>query len=146
MYSSDDRLEVPMSTDEVHAEEAPGAPEVLPALPDVDDVEPLSENDRACMEDLRRVLEKHGALSRFGIMLLHRHFALADDEALVEFVDVDTRTLTTRPVKAADWPAENAIETNWRLDSQTSLQRCEKQCAKPYGPNGQHIRQHFTTG
>jgi hypothetical protein len=120
--------------------------EVLPRLPDIDEVEPLSESDLSCMKALRGVLKEHGALSRFGITLLHSHFDVADDEVMMEFVNKENRTLTTRPVKAVDYPDGYSVETSWRLDSQTGVQRCEQQCAKPYGAKGPHVRQHFTVG
>jgi hypothetical protein len=120
--------------------------EILPTLPDIDEVEPMSEKDRACVADIRAVLEKHGALSRFGISLLHEHFDIGDDEVMVESVDKENRVLTTRPVKMADHDAVNSIETNWRLDSVTGLARCERQCVFPYGPKGPHIMQHFMVG
>lgn len=122
------------------------APERLPALPDIDEVEPLSDNDQACIEDVRRVLEAHGALSRFGVVLLHEPFGIADDEVMMEFVDKARRTLTTVPVKAAEHREENSIQTAWRLDSSSGLQRCERHCMRPYGPNGPHVAQHIPVG
>src|SRR5437773_800453 len=112
-----------------------GVREVLPAVPDIDEVEPVSEKDQVCIQAIREVLEKHGALRRFGITLLHEHFTIAEDEVMMEFVDKEARTLTTRPVKAADYLANTSVETVWRLDSQIGLRRCEQLCAKPYGLN-----------
>lgn len=120
--------------------------EALPPLPDIDEVEPLSEKDLACIAAVRKVLEEYGALSRFGMTLLHEHFTIADDEIMMESVDKANRVLTTRPVKAAEHPIENSIETSWRLDSSTGLQRCERYCQKPYGPNGPHMGGHATVG
>lgn len=120
--------------------------DVLPTLPDIGDVQPLSVSDEACIQEVRQVLAKHGALSRFGVTLLHEHFDIADDEVMMEFVDKDNRVLTTRPVKAIDHAEENSLQTSWRLDSMTSRQRCERYCARPYGPNGPHITQHATVG
>lgn len=121
-------------------------PEALPALPDIDEVEPVSDKDQACIQAIRRVLEEHGALSRFGIVLMHEHFDIATDEVMMEFVDKANRTLTTKPVKATDHPEENSIQTVWRLDSPTGMQRCERHCMRPYGPNGPHITQHIPVG
>jgi hypothetical protein len=120
--------------------------EVLPPHPDINSVEPFSEADLACFEELRSVLERHNAQSRFGVTLLHQHFTTADDEILVESVDVNERTLTIQPVKMTQLVGTDTIETSWRLDSKEVMQRCESQCTRPYGPSGPHIRQHFTTG
>lgn len=122
------------------------APELLPPLPDIDDVEPLSGNDDACIRAVRAVLAEHGALSRFGLVLLHDHFEVTDDEVMMEFVDKENRVLTTKPVKAADHAEETSIQTSWRLDSFSGRQRCERYCQKPYGPNGPHIQGHATVG
>jgi hypothetical protein len=118
--------------------------EVLPPLPDIDEVEPISEKDQACIDAVRAVLKEYGALSRFGITLLHQHFAVSEDEVMMEFVDKENRVLTTRPVKAVDHPSENSVETSWRLDSLTGTKKCETRCNKPYGKNGPHIKQHYT--
>ena len=119
--------------------------EVLPPLPDIDDVAPISKADQECLAALRSVLAEHGALQRFGVTLLHDHFPVSDDEIMMETVDKATRTLTTRPVKAADHPIENSVETSWRLDSLTGLARCERVCQRPYGPNGPHTGNHIPT-
>lgn len=118
--------------------------EALPALPDIDEVVPLSEADQACFRDIRAVLDKHGALSRFGVWLLHEHFEVGHDEVVVESVDKEARTLVSQPTKLSK--LAQSIETSWRLDSPSGMQRCESMCARPYGPNGPHVRQHFTTG
>lgn len=64
-----------------------------PSLPDINDVDPLSPADHACIEEIREVLLRRGCLQRFGLMLLHRHFPLSDDEILVESIDVQTESL-----------------------------------------------------
>ncbi len=120
--------------------------EVLPSLPDIDDVEPFSEKDHACMQAVREVLEQHGALGRFGLTLLHEHFTIENDEVLMETVDTETRTLITRPVKIDEQSDSNSVETSWRLDTPSGMGRCETRCNKPWGSNGPHVRQHFTTG
>lgn len=85
-------------------------------LPDISDVEPLSEHDRGCLEELRTVLARHGALDRFGVNLLHDHFSLDDDEILVETCDPGARTLTMRPGRSAPArPGDSLVETSWRF-------------------------------
>lgn len=116
----------------------------LPPLPDIDQVEPVSAADDAIFAEIRTVLERHGALSRFGVTLLHQHFDISDDEALVESVDKVNRVLTTSPApKNGGVPT---VETSWRLDSPDGTRRCETQCNRPYGPSGPHIPQHYTVG
>lgn len=97
-------------------------------LPNIDDVSPLDAADQACMSDLRRVLETHGKLQRFGLTLLHDHFSIGGDEVLLEECDVDSRTLTIRPVKEAALENAQVIETNWRLDTMESLAACQQVC------------------
>jgi hypothetical protein len=77
-------------------------------LDHIADVKPIDDADAACLEDIRQVLLKHSALSRFGVSLLHRHFELNDDELMMETTDVDRREHWVRPVKRS-WLAENGV-------------------------------------
>lgn len=85
-------------------------------FPDLVDLEPLGEVDRACLEDLRAVLARHGSLERFGITLLHDHFPLAESERLMETCDPATRTLTIRPEPIDEPPSSfRLVETQWEF-------------------------------
>lgn len=97
-------------------------------LGDIDDVEPLGEDDKRVMDEVREVLAKHGALERFGLTLLHSHFALAPNEVLVETVDVETRTLTVRPTRSGDVRASDLVPTSWRLDGPSHQPMCGTYC------------------
>jgi hypothetical protein len=101
--------------------------ENLAALPEFEQIIPKTEADEACFEDIRQVLQKHGALSRFGICLLHQHFPLDGDEVLIEHVDADARTMTIRPLRKSEI-GDNVLETVWRLDIQNPTQRCVSGC------------------
>lgn len=96
----------------------------MATLPDIDNVEARSEADDACFAEIRDVLDRHGALGRFGVTLLHQHFDIGDDELLVEQVDVDTRTLTIQPVSVVDVANRRVKETHWRLDTDATLTAC----------------------
>jgi hypothetical protein len=97
----------------------------LPTLPDIDEVEARSEKDEACFAELRAVLERHDALGRFGITLLHQHFDIGEDELLVEEVDVEERTLTIQPVSRSEIANRRRVkETNWRLDTDVAMTAC----------------------
>lgn len=65
----------------------------LPKLPDIDAIEPLNEKDLPCIQEIQQVLEKYGSRGRFGLHLLHEHFDVAPDEAMVETVDYENRIL-----------------------------------------------------
>ena len=99
-----------------------------PALPHIDDVSPLDDIDRKCMSEVRRVLTEHGKLSRFGLTLLHDHFVVGAEEILLEDCDVETRTLTIRPVKQSSLKKIGVIETNWRLDTMEGFAACQQVC------------------
>ncbi len=84
--------------------------------PDLTDIEPVGDRDRACLEEVRAVLARHGYLDRFGLTLLHDHFALDDSELLVETCDHDLRTLTIAPEVVDGADSEfRLIATNWRF-------------------------------
>jgi hypothetical protein len=87
------------------------------SLPDINDVEPLSVKDETCLAEVRSVLEKHHRLSRFGIVLLHKHFAVGEEELLVETCDFENRTLYTKPVNRKDVNMARLTETIWRFDT-----------------------------
>jgi transcriptional regulator with XRE-family HTH domain len=120
--------------------------QALPKLPPNEAVEPVGGRDQVCFDEVRGVLERHGALGRFGITLLHQHFDIAPDEVLVETVDVENRVLVTRPQKAST--VASSIETSWRLDDPTGRQRCETICQpdRDWQGNPYHRRAHYATG
>jgi hypothetical protein len=85
----------------------------LHALPSFDDAMPLGLGDEEFIRDLHDVLEKHSNLNRFGLCLLHDHFAVAADEILLESNDHTARTLNLEVVKRADLPTGKF--TSWRI-------------------------------
>lgn len=100
-------------------------------LPDINEVLPLSEDDRICRDEIRKILAKHGKLGRFGICLLHSHFPISDDEILTETVDVANRILTIQPAKKHDVSTRRTIETMWRLDNGATLLCCHQHGSRP---------------
>jgi hypothetical protein len=75
-------------------------------LDHIADVRPIDDSDAACLNEIRDVLEKHKALQRFGVSLLHRHFEVADDEFMLETTDEANREHWVRPVKRAVFEAD----------------------------------------
>lgn len=57
----------------------------------------LSQADRECLDALGDLLASKGATERFGVSLLHRHFATHDHELMVEEVDTAKRLTTLSP-------------------------------------------------
>lgn len=94
---------------------APGAAQWAD-FPDIDDVARRDESDAALFAELKTVLDRHGASSRFGVTLLHKHFAIGPDEVLVETCDAEARTLVIKPYPRALALARPTIDTNWRFD------------------------------
>ena len=84
----------------------------MPNLLDIAEVRPVDETDLPCLMEVRDVLVRHGALTRFGVMLAHEHFPLGEDETLLEVCDPVKRTLTIRPGSAAEG-ADRFIGTNF---------------------------------
>lgn len=85
-------------------------------LPDLHDVEPMGPDDASCLQELRDVLIRNGAVDRFGITLLHDHFELQPDELLVETCEPEIRVLTITPERPEGRAAaERVIETSWRF-------------------------------
>ena len=84
-------------------------------IEDISAVSPFSPEDAECFRELRDILQKYGALERFGISLIHRHFDVEADEEMVEFTDHKNRTLTVKPVKKSDIDWESTTITNWKF-------------------------------
>ncbi|MFZ6769782.1 hypothetical protein ACO0LM_22240 [Undibacterium sp. Di26W] len=80
-----------------------GSPELTPFSPD----------DGECFREIRDVLMRHGALKRFGVFLIHKHFDIADDEEMTECTDHAERQLTIAPRKKTEIDPEVTIPTNW---------------------------------
>jgi hypothetical protein len=98
------------------------------ALPDIDEVEPVTDKDEECIREIKEVLERHGKLRRFGLTLLHNHFHLEEDEVLLESCDPSSRTLTIKPAKKHEVAGVSLVETNWRLDIPGALAYCMQSC------------------
>ncbi len=115
----------------------------------MNDVHAISEADKECLMEVAAVLQKHGALNRFGVTLLHRHFEIAEDEVLVEDCDREARTLTSRPVKESQLARFDAAETNWCFvvdpptdqPTPTIWMKCIEKCVR--GHDGSHDSVHF---
>lgn len=108
----------------------------LAGLPHIDVLAPRDPADEACLAEIREVLFKHGKATRFGVALLHHHFAVAPDEVLVEECDPVTRVLTTRPVPLAQLGATRSIQTNWRMDIDGVTAECTQCCS--YDDDNRH--------
>lgn len=96
----------------------------LGSLPHVREVAPLSDADKPLIDEMTAVLAKHGALGRFGLTLLHRHFDIGDDEILVETTDEAGRTQTVRPVLREDIASEPYLVTSWHLGLRGPVMAC----------------------
>lgn len=80
-------------------------------------------------DQIRELLTTHGTSQRFGLTLLHQHFDTGEDEALLERINRENRTLTLRPARVTD-PCRSA-EISWRLDD-PSVESGAKRCADAY--------------
>jgi hypothetical protein len=86
----------------------------------VESVNPIDATDMACFSDIRKVLERHGKLERFGVTLLHKHFDLRPHEAFLETTDVAKRSMTVQP-HIIDSSDINTIDTQWYLGKSIPL-------------------------
>lgn len=84
----------------------------LPYMGDAD-LAAFSSADADCFRDIRDVLKKHGALQRFGVFLIHKHFEIGDDEEMVECTDHATRQLVIHPRRKDQIDPKTRIATNW---------------------------------
>ncbi len=87
--------------------------------PDISEVQPLSAADRACLDQVREVLDRHGKTDRFGLTLVHGHFPIKPGEILTEACDKEKRTLTLSPQKRKGFRSGSFIDTSWRFVGKT---------------------------
>ena len=85
-------------------------------LLDVDEVEPFCQKDEIIFKEIREILERHSALNRFGINLLHRHFDLQEDECILETTDAESRRQIIEVTNAAVLQNGRVIETQWAFN------------------------------
>lgn len=99
-------------------------------LQDIDEVEPLGEADAECIRDLYAVLAKHGKERRFGVTLIHKHFAMEADEVLLEHTDAAARRLTLAPAKADSDAIRRSVQTSWMLgpSGEETVRGCYRRC------------------
>jgi len=70
---------------------------------DATDVGELSDDDRACLEELGQYLVDSDAWDRFAIWLLHKHFDPAEGEVFVESALHAPRGTRTAPVRRSEF-------------------------------------------
>ncbi|GLR38550.1 hypothetical protein ACU5P1_04855 [Pseudomonas plecoglossicida] len=111
------------------------------ALPDIDDVRPLSDADFEVLKEIGEILRRHNSANRFGVCLLHKHFDLNEGEELIEETDIEKRTSITRAhkISARD---ERTIETMWRFqEGFQTITRCVARCVYNNGHSRMHHRE-----
>ena len=118
------------------------APMQWATLPDIADVEGITESDCECIDAIRDVLVQYNAVGRFGIHLVHKHFDVAPDEVLVEYTDIDARTLHCKVEKrmAALASDSKRIETMWSFVGDGATRLCDQQCVYNNGHANRHYR------
>lgn len=93
----------------------------------------LTLQDRACFEEIHEILRKHQALNRFGISLLDKD-DLSKNCVRLETNSIKKRTLSAGVIENNSF-LENAVETNWHLNSTETIAICNKACEQPRGLN-----------
>jgi hypothetical protein len=87
---------------------------------DTTDVGELSDDDRACLEDLGQYLVSTDAWRRFGIWLLHKHFEPQPGEVFVERAIRSPRRTETAPVMRSAFAEQGLSTTAIRFDESIS--------------------------
>ncbi|HTY27999.1 MAG TPA: hypothetical protein VMD51_07625 [Mycobacterium sp.] len=77
--------------------------------------DPIGPVDEKVLAGVAEILREHGKIDRFGIRLIRNHLGIADDQELMETCDKTRRALHCAVIETSDRPAENAVETTWRV-------------------------------
>src|SRR4051812_36799836 len=123
-----------------------GKNQMSTSFPPIEEVEEVGPKDNECLDEIRAVLEKHDALNRFGVTLLHSHFPVAEGETLLESCDLRTRTLVISPVSSRKVAEKQFIQTHWHLRAKgrpqgQPLMSCLQGCAREE-KTGNHASYH----
>jgi hypothetical protein len=84
------------------------------------DVGELSEDDRACLDELGQYLVATDAWQRFGMWLLHKHFEPAPGEVFVERTIREPRGTETAPIARSAFAQQGLSTTAIRFDESVS--------------------------
>ena len=84
---------------------------------DATDVGELSDDDRACLEELGQYLVDSDAWDRFAIWLLHKHFEPTEGEVFVESAVHAPRGTRTAPIRRSEF--DSLDMTAIRFDDST---------------------------
>lgn len=107
-------------------------------LKDINSIEKLNLTDLNCINEVKDVLKKHDKEDKFGVLLLHKHFDLEEDEIMLESIDTENRILTTQPKKINELSESSFIQTVWSFSKDPSLNKsCESCC--PFDKSGRHV-------
>jgi hypothetical protein len=110
-------------------------------LTGIEKVERRLDSEASLFGEIRELLKRHGVEKKYGLALLHKHFDLADDEVLVEYTDIESRTLIIRPTPRSEASAANVVETVWSLESGNATASCAQFCYY-YPSTGEHVSMH----
>ena len=83
---------------------------------DATDVRVLTDDDRACLDELGRYLVASDAWQRLAIWLLHKHFEPDPGKVFVERVISGPRRTETVPIERSAFPARGLNATAVRFD------------------------------
>jgi hypothetical protein len=76
---------------------------------------PIGPGDEAVLAGLAEQLRSRGKIDRFGVRLIRNQLGLSEDQELMETCDKPRRALHCAVIDTADRPAENSVETTWRI-------------------------------
>lgn len=98
-----------------------------------------------CLLEIKKVLERHNALGRFGVALLHKHFDLGEGEVLVETTDHHQRVQEISPRLANELDDTEVMPTIVALGGEGATLGCYVVCVKRHDGSG-HYSSHIQQG
>jgi len=76
---------------------------------------PIGPGDEAVLAGLAEQLRSRRKIDRFGVRLIRNQLGISEDQELMETCDKSRRALHCAVIDTADRPAENSVETTWRI-------------------------------
>ena len=78
-------------------------------------ITPIGPEDEAVLAGFAERLRARGKIDRFGVRLIRNQLGISDEQELMETCNKPRRALHCAVIETADRPAENSVETTWRI-------------------------------
>lgn len=109
-------------------------------------ISPIDNKDTEVLSGLKKSLENHAKLDRFGVRIINYPIALKNEEVYFETCDLENRTLTSQPANKNHPDLKQMVETFWvwKTDEEEDpTAHCPANCVIGCHPKFGHPKYHI---